>query len=153
MSEFFNIIAVFFFIIKLTDDFVDAKMVNFISRSKQHLSWDNRYCSKKCTFLYLTVIVIVICWFQEYYFVRTTEYALTLCKEYKVPLTRQKSEDFNICLVITNLSQNSVYQSETEKYTLKLQYFIVLTSQRDLFPVDFLEKKLGQFKSISQSDG
>jgi hypothetical protein len=45
------------------------------------------------------------------------------------------------------MSQSNVYQTEAEKYTLKLQYFIVLTSKRELFPVAYLEKKLGQFKS------
>ncbi|XP_052100492.1 KICSTOR complex protein SZT2-like isoform X3 [Mytilus californianus] len=89
---------------------------------------------------------------SEYYFVRTTEYALTQYKEFKVP-TRQKSvtDDFDIGLVITNMSQSNVYQTDAEKYTLKLQYFIVLTSKRDLFPVAYLEKKLGQFKTLPQT--
>lgn len=46
------------------------------------------------------------------------------------------------------MSQNNVYQTETEKYTLKLQYFIVLTSKKELFPEANLEKKLGPFKSV-----
>lgn len=89
---------------------------------------------------------------SEYCFVRTTEYALTQYKEFKVP-TRQKSvtDDFDIGLVITNMSQSNVYQTDAERYTLKLQYFIVLTSKRDLFPVAYLEKKLGQFKTLPQT--
>ena len=69
--------------------------------------------------------------------------------------TRQKSvtDDFDIGLVITNMSQSNVYQTDAERYTLKLQYFIVLTSKRDLFPVAYLEKKLGQFKTLPQTPG
>jgi hypothetical protein len=67
-----------------------------------------------------------VCKVEEDYdhFIMSYKYLdmFTQFKEYKVP-DDQKTDDFNIGLVITNMSQSNVYQTEAEKYTLKLQYF------------------------------
>ncbi|CAH1774976.1 unnamed protein product [Owenia fusiformis] len=62
-------------------------------------------------------------------------------------VTKPKLVDHNVGLVISHNAPGFIQQTEAERNTLKLQYFIILTSRREHFPKLTLEKKLGIFKN------
>ncbi|KAJ8305420.1 hypothetical protein KUTeg_015965 [Tegillarca granosa] len=89
----------------------------------------------------------------EYYFIRANEYAFIHHKlrgEQVLPQKglKTKGDEHSIGLVIFHDSQSVNFQSEAERNSLKLHYFILLTSRRELFPKDVTEK--GGFKSMMQ---
>lgn len=91
--------------------------------------------------------------FQEYYFIRANEYAFIHHKlkgEQVAPQRglKSKGDEHSIGLVIFHDSQSVNFQSEGERNSLKLHYFILLTSRRELFPKAVTEK--GGFKSMMQ---
>ncbi len=52
--------------------------------------------------------------------------------------------DYDVGLVITHDTVPGAGRSnEAERTTLRLKYYVVLTSRKDVFPKHFLEKKLG----------
>lgn len=82
---------------------------------------------------------------SEYHFVRSNEYALICHKLRKIqnPKLKQKLDDYNVGLVITHDSQQVNFQSEAERTLLKLHYFVVMTSCRELFPKATIDSKVG----------
>lgn len=85
--------------------------------------------------------------FQDFFFVRSTEYALVSQKTVSINLPPKSNkphhEDYFVGLVIT---QNP--WTDTDRHTLKLNYFILLTSQAELFPSDPVDSKSGEFKAM-----
>ena len=69
---------------------------------------------------------------QEYHYVRTNEYALV--QHTHKPDGFHDIGPYNVGLVIAHDTQQVNFQSEMERNTLKLQYFILLMSSKDLFP-------------------
>lgn len=78
---------------------------------------------------------------------KSTEYALVSQKTESISLppkgNKPQCEDYFVGLVITHNPN-----TDTDRQTLKLNYFIVLTSQAELFPTDPLESKSGEFKAM-----
>jgi hypothetical protein len=65
---------------------------------------------------------------------------------------KAKVDSYSVGLVIINDSQLApIPQSEADRYALRLRFFLILTSRRDLFPKNTLEKKLGQFRMTTAS--
>lgn len=91
---------------------------------------------------------------QEYYLVKGSEYAFLSYKHYQAspgPVDGQskKLDEYDIGLVVTNDSTFNLSQSDSDRFTLRLKYFVVLTSSKQKFPRDDLERKLDQLKSRS----
>ncbi|XP_060082039.1 KICSTOR complex protein SZT2-like [Ylistrum balloti] len=82
---------------------------------------------------------------SEYHFVRSNEYALVCHKLRKNEdhKRKQKLDDYNVGLVITHDSQQVNFQNESERTLLKLHYFVVMTSCRELFPKATIDNKEG----------
>ncbi len=59
---------------------------------------------------------------------------------------KMRPEDYDVGLVITHDAPQGPRLSDIERTTLKLKYYILLTSKKELFPKHTLEKKLGVFK-------
>ena len=51
--------------------------------------------------------------------------------------------DYNVGLIITNDTVPGQHNLDADRTTLRLKYYVILTSKKDLFPKHFLEKKLG----------
>lgn len=85
--------------------------------------------------------------FQDFFFVRSTEFALVSQKTESITLppkgNKPQCENYFVGLVITHNPN-----TDTDRQTLKLNYFIVLTSQAELFPTDPVESKSGEFKAM-----
>ncbi|KAK3091384.1 hypothetical protein FSP39_019468 [Pinctada imbricata] len=81
---------------------------------------------------------------------RGTEYALIQQKEVSTKdlCTRStdKVEEYHVCLVITQDSQQLNFQIEAEKNSLRLNYFLILTSKIELFPT--ADRKGEEFKDM-----
>ena len=60
-----------------------------------------------------------------------------------------KPEDYEVGLVITHDAPSGSRPTEAERTTLRLKYYIILTSKKDLYPKPTLERKLGVFKSAT----
>lgn len=78
---------------------------------------------------------------------RSTEFALVSQKTESITLppkgNKPQCENYFVGLVITHNPN-----TDTDRQTLKLNYFIVLTSQAELFPTDPVESKSGEFKAM-----
>lgn len=84
---------------------------------------------------------------NDFFFVRSTEFALVSQKTESITLppkgNKPQCENYFVGLVITHNPN-----TDTDRQTLKLNYFIVLTSQAELFPTDPVESKSGEFKAM-----
>ena len=104
-----------------------------------------RKCSFKTSLKQIKTRLYV---FQDFFFVRGTEHALIQQKDVSTKHLRtnskQKTEEYHACLVITHDSQQINFQIESERNSLHLNYFLILTSKIELFPTQ--DKKGGEFK-------
>ena len=61
---------------------------------------------------------------------------------------KARPEDYDVGLVIMHDTTGS-RATDTDRTMLRLKYYILLTSKKDLFPKHTMEKRLGIFKSSS----
>ena len=55
--------------------------------------------------------------------------------------------DYDVGLVVTH--EGGSRGMDSDRHQLRLKYYVLLTSKKDLFPKHTLEKKLGVFKAAS----
>jgi len=83
---------------------------------------------------------------NEYVLIKISQNRVT----FKDHQDARRTDDFDVSLVIS-YDSCGIGKSEKQKDLLKMKYFVVMTSKRQLYPMYGVEKKLGKFKTVSTS--
>ena len=79
------------------------------------------------------------------------EFVLVKMSQHRVAYQdARRTDDFDVSLILS-YDSCGIGKSEKQKDLLKMKYFVVMTSKRQLYPMGGGEKKLGKFKTVSTS--
>ncbi|KRT81662.1 hypothetical protein AMK59_5321, partial [Oryctes borbonicus] len=97
---------------------------------------------KQYNFKFINMADINISEETEYILVQTTNIPQL---SYKDSQDRQHTDDFDVTLIVTNLSTHKEYP----QYSLHLKYYLILTSRSEIYPKYDVERKLGKFRTVT----
>ena len=79
------------------------------------------------------------------------EWVLIKMSQHRVPYQdARRTDDYDVSLILS-YDSCGIGKSEKLKDLLKMKFFVVMTSKRQLYPMGGVEKKLGKFKTVSTS--
>ena len=82
-----------------------------------------------------------------------TEYLLARITQHRVTFKDQedvrRTDDFDVSLVLSYDSFGQGLGQQASK--LRLKYFVIMTSRRELYPMDRTDATLGKFRPVSTS--
>jgi len=83
---------------------------------------------------------------NEYVLIRLSQHRVT----FKDHQDMRRTDDFDVSLILS-YDNCALGMPDKDKDLLRLKYFILMTSKRELYPMYGVEKKLGKFKTVSTS--
>jgi len=83
---------------------------------------------------------------NEYVLIKLSQHRVT----FKDHQEMRRTDDFDVSLILS-YDNCPLGMPDKEKDVLRLKYFILMTSKRELYPMYGVEKKLGKFKTVSTS--
>jgi len=83
---------------------------------------------------------------NEYVLIKLSQHRVT----FKDPQDVRRTDDFDVSLILS-YDTCPIGMPEKDKDILRLKYFVIMTSKRELYPMYGVEKKLGKFKTVSTS--
>jgi len=83
---------------------------------------------------------------NEYVLIKLSQHRVS----FKDPQDMRRTDDFDVSLILS-YDNCPLGMPDKDKDVLRLKYFVLMTSKRELYPMYGVEKKLGKFKTVSTS--